>query len=49
MYCVYTTVDEGKGKGAGSGIGAFPECGPLAQDSATKLKRGQLNVYKCTF
>jgi hypothetical protein len=26
--------------------GAFPDCGPLAEDSATKLKRGQLNV--CT-
>ncbi len=26
--------------------GAFPNWGPLAEDSATKLKRGQLNV--CT-
>jgi hypothetical protein len=25
---------------------AFPDCGPLAEDPATKLKRGQLNV--CT-
>jgi hypothetical protein len=25
--------------------GGFPDCGPLAEDSATKLKRGQLNVY----
>jgi hypothetical protein len=25
--------------------GAFSDCGPLAQDSAPKLKRGQLNVY----
>jgi hypothetical protein len=23
---------------------AFPDCGPLAEDSATKLQRGQLNV-----
>jgi hypothetical protein len=31
----------------GSGMdGAFPDCGPMAEDSATKLKRGQLNV--CT-
>jgi hypothetical protein len=39
------TLDEGKRKGAGSGYGAFPECGPLAKSSATKLKRGQLNLY----
>jgi hypothetical protein len=25
--------------------GAFPDWGPLAKDSATKLKRGLLNVY----
>jgi hypothetical protein len=25
--------------------GAFAECGPLAEDSAAKLKRGQINVY----
>ncbi len=24
--------------------GAFPDWGPLAEDSATKLKKGQLNV-----
>ncbi len=24
--------------------GAFPDWGPLAEDSATKLKRGQLNL-----
>ncbi len=24
--------------------GAFPDCGPLAEDSAAKLKRDQLNV-----
>jgi hypothetical protein len=24
--------------------GAFPDCEPLAEDSATKLKRSQLNV-----
>jgi hypothetical protein len=24
--------------------GAFPDSGPLAEDSATKLKKGQLNV-----
>jgi hypothetical protein len=30
----------------GSGMGAFPVCGPLAKDSAAKLKRSQLNV--CT-
>jgi hypothetical protein len=28
------------------GYGAFPDWGPLNEDSATKLKRGQLNV--CT-
>jgi hypothetical protein len=33
MMCMYT-LDEGKGKG----VGAFPECGPLAEDSAKKLK-----------
>jgi hypothetical protein len=26
--------------------GAFPDCGPLAEDSAAKLKKSQLNV--CT-
>ncbi len=24
---------------------AFPECRPLAEDSAAKLKKGQLNVF----
>ncbi len=45
------SLDEGKRKGVGSGYGAFPECGPVAKSSATKLKRGQLNlcVYiQCT-
>ncbi len=33
---------------------SFPECGPLAEDSAAKLKNGQLNVcgivyVQCTF
>jgi hypothetical protein len=27
-------------------VWAFPDCGPLAEDSAAKLKRSQLNV--CT-
>jgi hypothetical protein len=30
----------------GEWYGAFPDCGLLAEDSAAKLKRGQLNV--CT-
>jgi hypothetical protein len=38
------TLDEGKRKGVGEWYVAFPECGPLAKDSAAKLKRGQLNV-----
>ncbi len=32
--------------------GARPDCGPLAEDSATKLKRDQLNVctvYVCVW
>ncbi len=28
-------IDDGV---VGSGMGAFPDCGPLAEDSATKLK-----------
>jgi hypothetical protein len=24
---------------------AFPDCGPLPEDSAAKLKRGQINVF----
>ena len=39
MTCRY--IGEGV---VGSGMGLFPDCGPLAEDSATKLKRGQLNV-----
>jgi hypothetical protein len=31
------SIDEG-------GLGTFPDWGPLAEDSATKLKRGQINV-----
>jgi hypothetical protein len=34
----------------GSGMvwyGAFPDSGPLAEDSAAKLKRSQLNVCTC--
>jgi hypothetical protein len=27
----------------------FPDCGPLAEDSATKLKRGELNVVLCLY
>jgi hypothetical protein len=41
MICRY--MDEGV---VGSGIGLFLIWGPLAEDSATKLKRGQLSV--CT-
>ncbi len=39
MICRYEGV-------VGSGMGFFPAWGPLAEDSATKLKRGQLNM--CT-
>ncbi len=38
MICRY--IDEGEW------YGDFPDCGPLAEDFATKLNRGQLNV--CT-
>jgi hypothetical protein len=41
MICRY--MDEGV---VGSGMGLFLIWGPLAEDSATKLKRGQLSV--CT-
>jgi hypothetical protein len=37
-------LDEGV---VGSGVGLFPHSGPLAEDSAAKLTRSQLNV--CTF
>jgi hypothetical protein len=40
------SLDDGKRKGVGSGMGLFlTECGPLAEDSAAKLKGGQLNLY----
>jgi hypothetical protein len=39
MICRY--IDEGVGR---EWYGAFPDWGPLAEDSATKLKRVQLNV-----
>ena len=35
-------IDEGV---EGSGVGLFLIGGPLAEDSATKLKGGQLNVF----
>ncbi len=41
LICSY--IDEGV---IGTGMGAFPVLGPLAEDSATKLKRGHINV--CT-
>jgi hypothetical protein len=49
MMCRY--IDEGV---VGCGMGAFPDWGPLAKDSATKLNRGPAKcVYcvcvRCTF
>jgi hypothetical protein len=45
---IICTLDVGKRKGGREwyGYGAFPKCGPLAEDSAAKLESGLLNV--CT-
>ncbi len=44
MLCRYK--DEGV---VVSGMGLFPEWGPLAEDSATKLKRGQPGPANCVY
>jgi hypothetical protein len=38
------TVDEGALGSGREWYGASPDCGPLAEDSAAKLKKGQLYV-----